>query len=148
MENNIFFKEERSQVLQSEVLQVAICFCECRNKILFLQRSNYGKEPGTWTAPGGKINKGETPVDAGIREFSEETGISLSKDSIKSKGSFIASTSEKPIMIHLFQIQIDEQPIVTLSMEHQTYRWCSLEEIWGLPLISGAHRCLEIVYSQ
>ena len=41
-----------------------------------------------------------------------------------------------------------QEPIVTLSAEHQNYRWCSLEEIWDLPLISGANRCLEIVYKK
>lgn len=131
-----------------ELLHVAICFCEFKEKILFLQRSNYGKEPGTWTAPGGKVNKGEDPVDAGVREFSEETGILLNKDILKSKGSFVAGTVEQPLMIHLFQARIIEQPIVKLSIEHQTYRWCSLEEIWELPLISGAHRCLDIIYNQ
>ena len=143
MKQDIHSKEKRSALLH-----VAVCFCECNKKILFLQRSNNCKEPKTWTAPGGKIEEGEDPIDASIREFSEETGILLPRDCIKSKGSFVAGTLERPLAIHLFQAQLSKEPTVTLSSEHQTYRWCYLEEIWDLPLISGANRCLEIVYQK
>lgn len=143
MKSNIYSKNQNP-----ELLQVALCFCECKTKILFLQRSNDCKEPRTWTAPGGKLNKGEDPLEASIREFLEETGILLPKECIVSKGSFMSGTAEKPILIHLFQAQIAEEPVVTLSLEHQTYRWCYLEEIWDLPLIAGANRCLEIVYNE
>lgn len=141
-------KQNTSKNNKSVLLHIALCFCKCKNKILFLQKSNDYKEPQTWTVPGGKINRDENPIDANIREFLEETGIVLPKDCIKSKGFFVAGTLEKPLGIHLFQAQLAEEPIVTLSAEHQNYRWCSLEEIWDLPLISGANRCLEIVYKK
>jgi mutator protein MutT len=36
-----------------------------------------------WELPGGDIKKGETPVDAAVREVYEETGIVLAKDDLQ-----------------------------------------------------------------
>jgi predicted NUDIX family NTP pyrophosphohydrolase len=33
------------------------------------------KDPGAWTIPKGKIEQGEQPLEAAIREFKEETGF-------------------------------------------------------------------------
>jgi 8-oxo-dGTP pyrophosphatase MutT (NUDIX family) len=128
------------------VLNVALCFCECEKKILFLQRSNDCKEPGTWTAPGGKVEKDETPIEGIIREFQEETGILLSKEFVQNRGFFSAGSLGRPLVIHLFQTKVSTELSIILSHEHQAYRWCFLEEVWNLPLISGAERCLKVIY--
>lgn len=55
-----------------------ICFLEDENtgRILLLQRN---KEPfrGLWTAPGGKVDPGEDPVQAIIREMREEADLQI-----------------------------------------------------------------------
>jgi predicted NUDIX family NTP pyrophosphohydrolase len=38
------------------------------------------KDKGAWTIPKGMIEANETPLDAAIREFSEETGFSIAGD--------------------------------------------------------------------
>ena len=37
------------------------------------------KDAGWWSIPKGLVEEGEDPVDAALREFEEETGISLNK---------------------------------------------------------------------
>lgn len=45
-------------------------------RILMLQRALDGKDPagGCWEMPGGKIDEGEMPLDAAVREWREEVG--------------------------------------------------------------------------
>lgn len=43
-------------------------------KVLLLKRAPGGPHPGTWCFPAGKIERGETPAEAAVREFREESG--------------------------------------------------------------------------
>lgn len=38
------------------------------------RRSEFCHRGGTWAVPGGAVNLGETPLEAAVREFSEEIG--------------------------------------------------------------------------
>lgn len=44
-------------------------------RVLWLQRKKDQSYPGIWSLPGGKIEEGESIVDAAARELKEETGI-------------------------------------------------------------------------
>lgn len=43
-------------------------------EVMLQLRSKMAHEGGTWACPGGAIDKGETPFEAGLRESSEEVG--------------------------------------------------------------------------
>ena len=45
--------------------------------ILVMKRGAGGFASGGWFIPGGHVEDGERPVDAGVRELFEETGITL-----------------------------------------------------------------------
>lgn len=55
-----------------------LCYIERDGRYLMLRRL---KEPfvGLWTAPGGKLEPGETPDEAISREIGEETGLDLER---------------------------------------------------------------------
>lgn len=46
-------------------------------KILFGKRPSFKSMPGVWELPGGKIEPGESPEQAVIRECREELGVEL-----------------------------------------------------------------------
>jgi 8-oxo-dGTP diphosphatase len=46
--------------------------------ILVAQRAGDQHLPSTWEFPGGKIDEGEEPADAALRELREETGLAAS----------------------------------------------------------------------
>ncbi|MBB4264575.1 NUDIX hydrolase [Roseospira visakhapatnamensis] len=52
----------------------AMVYCTRDRQVLLLKRT---KPPfvGFWVAPGGKLEAGESPVQAAVREFAEETGL-------------------------------------------------------------------------
>ena len=63
---------------------VGVVIINDENEILLQKRSRYKRaNPSKWGICGGKVDLGETPLDAGIRETFEEIGILLKKDELK-----------------------------------------------------------------
>ncbi len=52
---------------------------DANNRMLFMRR-NYGKK--NWSLPGGKVEVGESPFDAAVRETLEETGYIVETESL------------------------------------------------------------------
>ncbi|BCP55115.1 NTP pyrophosphohydrolase [Kaistia sp. 32K] len=57
------------------VLVVACALVDADNRILIAQRPEGKALAGLWEFPGGKVDAGETPEDALIRELREELGV-------------------------------------------------------------------------
>lgn len=62
-----------------------------------------------WTLPKGRAESGETPVQAALREFQEETGIDLEqfKDQLVYLGVEVYSSKIK--QVHLFLLKTDQE---------------------------------------
>jgi 8-oxo-dGTP diphosphatase len=58
------------------ILVVACALVDADRRILIAQRPPGKQLAGLWEFPGGKIEPGETPEDALIRELDEELGVS------------------------------------------------------------------------
>ena len=56
-------------------LNATVCYLKKDNKILMIKFSK--KWGQVYAPPGGKFESGETPLDCIIREFKEETGLTL-----------------------------------------------------------------------
>jgi 8-oxo-dGTP diphosphatase len=128
----------------SPQVQVAACYLEVDNKLLLLQRADSKSEPGRWGVPAGKLEKGETPEQAAIRELSEETGIALERSSqIQYMGALYIRKPEIDYVYHRFRVQVDHVPDVRLSNEHDNYKWASLKDLEEMPLMAGAKDALQ-----
>ncbi len=57
---------------------------------------------GYYDLPGGQIEKGETPYQTCVREFKEETGMSINKATYK--GTLIITTSKKIYNLKIFLV--------------------------------------------
>ena len=54
-----------------------------RDTVLFLRRGNGSDHPNTWCIPGGHLEGEETPLQAAVRETSEEAGVDFDPKSLR-----------------------------------------------------------------
>jgi len=94
--------------------------------LMLLRCSDDEFEPNKWGLPGGKVEAGETPREAGIRELKEETNLDASsvykigEKKLKDGGT---------ICFYNAYIKSDIEYIGLDSEEHCNYCFMSLEEI-------------------
>jgi 8-oxo-dGTP diphosphatase len=100
--------------------------------ILLLRRSGTSKtNPGKWEIPGGKVDPGETFSDALFREVREETGLSFTVH----KALGVAEQDLPAVhVVHLVMWGLPEGTAVTLSDEHDSFRWVKKEDMLSLDL--------------
>ncbi len=68
-----------------------------------------------WTTPGGAIKRGESPVDAAIREASEEIGLQLTAADLHPAGVVEHSPDYRRDRLHLFEVQLQSWPEVRID---------------------------------
>jgi len=97
-------------------------------EILAMQRAFNDKDPwsGHWSFPGGKLEEGESPLEAAIRETFEEVGYKISSDQmIFDLGVGIAGNHVghlMPVQTFVFRIQ-DRQEIILDTNEVRQTHW-------------------------
>ena len=63
--------------IPTAVRVVAIALIDGKGRVLLQKRRAGGRHGGLWEFPGGKVEPGETPESALIREIAEELGIEV-----------------------------------------------------------------------
>lgn len=64
-------------VVSGEWPEATVCFLRREGKVLLQERAAGRIWAGRLNGPGGKIAAGETPLDAVVREVTEETGVRI-----------------------------------------------------------------------
>ncbi len=93
-----------------------------KNKLIFLKR-NKSPYKDMYELPGGKIEDGETPKDALIRELYEEIGVEKSQIiSIKEHPNFIHHYDNLKVRLHIFSINISDNSSI-ISKENKELKY-------------------------
>ena len=129
----------------SPKLSIASCYIEHSGDFLSLKRSSSSPQAKTWGTPAGKIEQGEAPELAAIRELREESGLELSLQNLKSLGKIFIENPKGQYDCFLFYAKLKAKPKITLSKEHTDYTWTKPEEFYKLPIVMGAEEALRIV---
>ena len=94
------------------------------NKVVVINYKQ--RDNGYYDIPGGKIEEGETSEEASIREFKEETGITITKQHCIGH-----NTIEYPERIFEFDIFIaDEYSGEPLEFEENYSMWINVDDLY------------------
>lgn len=90
---------------------------------------------GMWELPGGKIDPGESPEDALVREFSEELGVGVHNFSLWKTLTHTYQIPHRHVTLHVYMVNdFTGEPV---PVEGQTLRWITPEEARTLPFLEA-----------
>ncbi len=123
--------KKKTNILANGLIQI-------QDKFLFLKRNSKEVDGSReWEIPGGRVEFGEDPSEAVLREVKEETSLDTEIVSIYR---ILSKEYEKQgKKVHLLRIiyilKTHEKPEnVKLSKEHEDYKWLRKQEIRDLNL--------------
>lgn len=133
--------------------EIAACFLERDDgQLLFLHRLDNKSQGNTWGIPGGKVDKGETTLQAVVREIKEETGIALSPDAVKPIQSvYITNTVRNRVsyVYHMFRTKYTGTRAVAINPEeHKGYTWVTPCDALNMQLMDDEDACILLVFPE
>ena len=102
-----------------------LIYAKKTNRYLFLLR-NKQKQQGYWGIAGGKVDTGETVIQALVREIHEEIGCDYSAKKFIPLETFTADNEK--FVYYTFVVTVDEEFVPTLNSEHRGYCWVELKD--------------------
>lgn len=114
------------------VLVSAVALIDVDGRVLLAQRPEGKSLAGLWEFPGGKVEAGETPEEALIRELQEELGINT-WSSCLAPLTFASHSYEKfHLLMPLFACRRWEG--TPMSNEGQALKWVKASELKDYPM--------------
>lgn len=83
--------------------------------------------PNLWEFPGGCLEEGETPEEALVREYREETGFAI--HGLKKIGTIKHSFTKYRVLLHCYHCRLRGNETGPVLRAAQEYRWASPDEL-------------------
>jgi 8-oxo-dGTP diphosphatase len=113
-------------------LVVACALVDADNRVLIAQRPANKAMAGLWEFPGGKVNDGERPEDALIRELSEELGITVREACLAPLTFASHSYADFHLLMPLYICRRWEGTVT--AREHQALAWVRANKLRDYPM--------------
>ncbi|WP_322988894.1 MULTISPECIES: (deoxy)nucleoside triphosphate pyrophosphohydrolase [unclassified Hoeflea] len=114
------------------LLVVACALVDADGRVLLSQRPEGKKLAGLWEFPGGKVEPGETPEIALIRELMEELGVTTKTDCLAPLTFASHSYDEFHLLMPLFVCRRFEGP--ARGLEGQALKWVRPRDMRTYPM--------------
>ena len=109
------------------------------NDKIFVTQRGYGEFAGGWEFPGGKIEEGETPQQALVREIKEELDIKISVGELLDIVEYDYPTFHLSMMCFWATIQEGE----LVLKEHMAAKWLKKDELGTVDWVSADEGLVE-----
>lgn len=123
-------------------LGAAAVACWCRDRVLLLRRAPREAGRNMWTFPGGGLRRGESELEAAVRELEEETGHLASAGDLDLVHQAEVDGSSGSFSVTTFLLQLASTFEPRLSAEHDMAVWSTAEEWHGLALLPSVRHAL------
>lgn len=114
------------------VLVAAVALVDKENKVLLAKRPEGKSMAGLWEFPGGKVQSGETPEFALMRELEEELGIDTRECCFSPIGFASHSYEDFHLLMPLFICRVWKGKIQ--SLEGQEFAWVRPQDMYDYPM--------------
>ena len=104
----------------------ATVICKRDGQVLYVR-----KPKSRWALPGGKIESGETPVQAAVRELSEETGL-VNLDLL-----YLAAYEKDEVTHYVFMTQVPSSIEPSPQNEISACKWLASKNLCDLKASSA-----------
>ncbi len=123
-------------------MQTVLCYLEQEGQYLMLYRNKKKQDinAGKWIGVGGKIEAGETPEEALLREVREETGLTLTAYRFRGVVEFRSNIAQPESMYLFTATQWDG---TLTACDEGELRWIAKQELHRYPLWEGDALFLE-----
>ena len=127
---------------------VVSCFLEYNGEILLLHRPEHKNQGGKWGVPAGKVEAGETPKTALVRELREETSFVLKEEkNLLYFGKMFVKHPAYDFTYHIFHLPLSEKPNIILNPEeHQNFQWVTPKESLKINMVTDQDTCVKLFY--
>jgi len=115
---------------------VALALHDGQGRVLVQQRPAHKHHGGLWEFPGGKVEQGENPRAALVREVAEELGLTLAADELE-PALLADDGGERGIVLMLYTAP--HRGGLIEGREGQQWGWFSLADAACLPLAPMDH---------
>jgi 8-oxo-dGTP diphosphatase len=97
------------------------------DRLLAMKRSmRKDAAPGAWEVVSGRVNPGEHPYDAAVRECREETGLAVTPEP-RPVSAYTAQRADWPMLVVGYRARSESGDVV-ISDEHDDHAWMTIGE--------------------
>jgi 8-oxo-dGTP pyrophosphatase MutT (NUDIX family) len=115
---------------------------------LLVHRQDHKPQGNTWANVAGKVDSGETPLSALVREIEEEVGLKVTEGDCVYSEQFYVRHSGYDFIYHIYHLLLKERLVPVLNFdEHKDHKWITPQDALLLDLILDEDFCIKEFYN-